>query len=135
MTNTRFRWIAGVCCLAVTMLSAIISLGVSGALLADNQGAESDEPLTITLRIKDHLFFPADLLVPAHTRFRLRIINEDSTAEEFESVSLNREKVIMGRSEGIIHLGPLAPGEYSFFGEFNPRTARGRLIVNQVDHD
>lgn len=135
MINTRFRLIARGCCLALTMLSVIVSLGHTGTLLADNQGAESDGPLTITLRIKDHLFIPADLIAPANTRFRLRIINEDATAEEFESASLNREKVIMGRSEGIIHLGPLAPGEYSFFGEFNPRTARGRLIVNQVDHD
>ena len=135
MTRTRFKSIAQACCLALTMLSVIVGLGHADALLADTHGAETDGPLTITLRIKDHLFVPAELVVPANTRFRLRIINEDATAEEFESASLNREKVIMGGSEGIVHLGPLAPGEYSFFGEFNPRTALGRLIVNQVDHD
>lgn len=104
-------------------------------VVAANQSSAADELLTITLRIKDHLFVPADLTVPANTRFRLLIINEDSTAEEFESVSLNREKVIMGNSEGVIFLGPLSPGEYSFFGEFNPRTAQGRLIVNGTDND
>ena len=99
-------------------------------VVAANQSSAADDPLTITLRIKDHLFVPAELTVPANTRFRLLIINEDNTAEEFESTALNREKVIMGNSEGAIFLGPLSPGEYSFFGEFNPRTAQGRLIVN-----
>lgn len=89
----------------------------------------SDSVLTFDLRISNHLFIPATLTVPANTRFRLRVINEDKTPEEFESAALNREKVIMGGSEGIIFLGPLAPGEYGFFGEFNPRTAQGRLIV------
>ena len=104
-------------------------------VVAGNQSSAADDPLTITLRIKDHLFVPAELTVPANTRFRLLIINEDATAEEFESVSLNREKVIMGNSEGVIFLGPLSAGEYSFFGEFNPRTAQGRLIVNGINDD
>jgi hypothetical protein len=117
--------------LATPVLRLLLLLSMGGFSMA----AESAEPLVFTLRIKDHLFIPAELLVPANTRFRLRIVNEDATAEEFESASLNREKVIMGGSEGIIHLGPLAPGEYSFFGEFNPRTAVGRLIVNETDHD
>lgn len=104
-------------------------------MVATNQGLAADDPLTFTLRIKDHLFVPAELTVPANTRFRLLIINEDATAEEFESVSLNREKVIMGNSEGVIFLGPLSAGEYSFFGEFNPRTAQGRLIVNGINDD
>ncbi len=123
----------------VLRLALLLSLGgfwvVTSMASAKNQTAESAEALVFTLRIKDHLFIPAELLVPANTRFRLRIVNEDATAEEFESASLNREKVIMGRSEGIIHLGPLAPGEYSFFGEFNPRTALGRLIVSETGHD
>lgn len=104
-------------------------------VVAGNQSSAADDPLTITLRIKDHLFVPAELTVPTNTRFRLLIINEDTTAEEFESVALNREKVIMGNSEGVIFLGPLSPGEYSFFGEFNPRTAQGRLIVSGTHHD
>ncbi|MDO9520761.1 MAG: cupredoxin domain-containing protein [Pseudohongiella sp.] len=101
------------------------------SILADvsAQTDVDDNERAFTLRIKNHLFDPAQLIVPANTRFRLLIINEDKTAEEFESASLNREKVIMGESEGTIFLGPLAPGEYSFFGEFNPRTANGKLIV------
>ena len=42
---------------------------------------------------------------------------------------MNREKVIPAGSKGIIFIGPLHPGEYSFFGEFFPKTAQGKVIV------
>lgn len=83
----------------------------------------------ITLEIKDHLFFPATIEVPAGTKVRLQISNSDSTPEEFESYGLNREKVIPGNSKTVIFIGPLKPGEYPFFGEFYPRTAQGVVIV------
>ena len=73
------------------------------------------------LRIREHLFYPSNLEVPANQKIRLVIINEDATPEEFESYELNREKVIF--------IGPLSPGEYVFFGEFYPRTAQGKIIA------
>lgn len=79
--------------------------------------------------IKDHRFNPSELTLPANTRVVLRVINQDATPEEFESHSLHREKVIPGNSHAIIRVGPLEPGNYEFFGEFNPNTARGMLIV------
>ena len=83
----------------------------------------------IELRIKDHLFYPAEVVVPANTKVKLLVINEDSTPEEFESYELNREKVIIGNSKAIIFIGPLDPGEYPFFGEFNMSTALGKIIA------
>ena len=83
----------------------------------------------ITLEIKDHLFFPATIEIPAGTKVRLQISNNDPTPEEFESYGLNREKVIPGNSKTVIFIGPLKPGEYPFFGEFYPRTAQGVVIV------
>lgn len=82
-----------------------------------------------SIRIKDHLFFPAELEVPAGTKVRLLVINEDSTPEEFESYELNREKVIPGGTRAVIFIGPLKPGTYPFFGEFYPKTAQGRIIA------
>lgn len=79
--------------------------------------------------IRDHLFFPSTLEIPAGQKIRLLIINEDATAEEFESYELNREKVITGNSRTVIFIGPLKPGEYPFFGEFYPRTAQGKIIA------
>jgi hypothetical protein len=81
------------------------------------------------IEIKNHLFVPDVLTIPANTKVKLIVYNRDPTPEEFESFELNREKVIMGGRKAIIFVGPLAPGEYPFFGEFNPQTALGKLVV------
>lgn len=81
------------------------------------------------LVIKDHLFAPAKLKVPADQKIKIRLINADTTPEEFESFPLNREKVVLGSSEAVLYLGPLKPGEYDFFGDFNPDTAKGVIIA------
>ena len=83
----------------------------------------------LTLVIKDHRFIPAELKVPAGKKVKLIIDNQDSSAEEFESQTLNREKVIPANSKGTIFIGPLAPGKYPFWGEFNEKTARGVVIA------
>lgn len=90
--------------------------------------AMAERPV-ITLEIRDHLFHPSELVVPANTKIKLIVHNLDSTPEEFESYELNREKVIMGGKKAVIFIGPLAPGEYPFFGEFNPKTAQGKVIA------
>lgn len=79
--------------------------------------------------IKNHLFIPSTVEIPAHTKVKLKIVNLDNTPEEFESYELNREKIVVGGGKITIFIGPLAPGEYPFFGEFNPRTAQGVVIV------
>jgi cupredoxin-like protein len=83
----------------------------------------------INIEIRNHLFFPDEIRIPADTKVKLLIINQDPTSEEFESYELNREKVIAGNSQAVIFIGPLAPGEYPFFGEFFPKTAQGKVIV------
>jgi plastocyanin len=82
-----------------------------------------------TLVIKDHRFTPAELAVPAGQKVRLTIENQDATPEEFESYDLNREKVVPGNGRIVVFVGPLKPGKYEFFGEFNQATARGWLIA------
>lgn len=86
-------------------------------------------PPIFELRIKDHLFFPDEVVIPANTKIKLLVKNEDATPEEFESYELNREKVIPGHTEAIIFIGPLPAGVYPFFGEFFPKTAQGRIRV------
>lgn len=81
------------------------------------------------IEIREHLFYPSELKIPAGQKVKLIIYNRDATPEEFESYELNREKVIVGNSQGIVFIGPLKPGEYPFFGEFNPKTAQGKIIV------
>lgn len=90
--------------------------------------AQAEVPV-FTIEIRDHLFFPSELVIPANTKVKLLVINQDPTPEEFESYELNREKVIMGGAKATIFIGPLTPGQYPFFGEFNPKTAQGLIRV------
>lgn len=91
--------------------------------------AVAAEPLEVHLAIQNHLFIPDVLKIPARKKVRLRIVNEDDAAEEFESYPLNREKIVPGKGEVFLFIGPLEPGEYAFFGEFHPTTAQGKIVV------
>jgi len=82
-----------------------------------------------TLTIREHRFEPAELEVPAGKKIKLVVKNEDSTPEEFESRSLKREKVIPGKSQATVSIGPLDPGTYDFFGEFHEESAKGRIVA------
>ena len=82
-----------------------------------------------TIVIKDHRFTPAELTVPAGQEIRLVVENQDPTPEEFESYQLNREKMVPGNGRIVVFVGPLKPGKYEFFGEFNMATARGWLVA------
>lgn len=84
---------------------------------------------TITLTCKDGVFTPQTIEAPAQEKFKLIVKNEGTSAEEFESHELNREKVIAPGQSATIFLGPLPAGSYSFFGEFHPKTAQGKLII------
>ena len=97
------------------------------ALLASSMVAAKTPIIEIT--IKDHLFYPSELVIPANKKVKLLVINADETAEEFESYELNREKIITGNSKSIIFIGPLPAGRYPFFGEFYPKTAQGVIIA------
>lgn len=88
--------------------------------------AEIDE---FELVLKEHLFYPARLEVPAGRKVKLVIHNQDDTPEEFDSFDLNREKVIFPYRKATVYIGPLKPGVYDFFGEFNPNTARGQVVA------
>lgn len=90
--------------------------------------AAAAEP-DVLLVIRNHRFEPAELKVPAGQRIKLVVHNQDSTPEEFESHSLNREKVIPGGAKATIYIGPLKPGRYEFFGEYNEATAKGVVVA------
>lgn len=82
-----------------------------------------------TLIIKDHRFQPAELAIPSGKKIKLVVENQDATPEEFESHSLNREKVVAGHGSATIYIGPLTPGRYPFYGEFHEATAQGIIVA------
>ena len=97
------------------------------AAAAFSTGARAQDAFVLT--IKDHRFEPTELQVPAGKKFKLRVKNLDATPEEFDSSDLRREKVIPGKSEATIMIGPLKPGTYKFVGEFHEATAKGTLVA------
>ncbi len=101
-----------------------LALGILAMALGT--AAAEDE---IRVVIKDHQFSPSEVRVKANTKLKLIISNEDATAEEFESFSLNREKVVRAGQSITIFLPPLRPGSYDFFGDFHPDMAKGKVIA------
>lgn len=109
----KFRWLPVFCVLAFAAAAMV---------------AVADEPPTIAVTLKDHRFSPAEIHVPTGKPVILKVTNEDSTPEEFDSTALQVEKVIVGGAYGTIHLRPLGPGRYKFMGEYHSDTAQGVVI-------
>jgi hypothetical protein len=103
-----------------------LALVLAASLLSFPALADTPE---YTLTLKDHQFTPDTLEVPADTKVKLLVKNLDATPEEFEIYNPKRSKIIPANSEGSMLVGPFKPGEYKFEGEFNPKTAIGKIIV------
>jgi hypothetical protein len=109
-------------------MRAWILAGLMAVNLAAAGAAAAADP-EFKLILKDHKFDPVELTVPAGVKVKLVVENQDPTPEEFESYSLNREKIVPGKGSIVVFVGPLKPGRYEFFGEFNEKTARGALVA------
>jgi plastocyanin len=105
------------------------TLAVFGIVALVTTGAASAQADDYVLTIKDHRFTPAEIKVPANQRVTITVVNEDATAEEFESSTLKVEKVVAGKSKGVVRIGPLKPGRYPFIGEYHEATAKGVIIA------
>jgi plastocyanin len=101
---------------ALTILTAIIA----APAMADDT--------VVTITIKSHRFVPDMVEIPAGTKVKIVVRNEDTTTSEFESVEFHREKVVQPGSEITLFVGPLDPGSYEFFDDFHSET-RGHLVV------
>ena len=100
--------------------------GLAAVLLLAPAGARADD---LTLTLKNHKFTPAEIKVPANKRVKLTVVNDDPTPEEFDSSDLKVEKVVPGKSKGIVRIGPLSPGRYHFTGEYHESTAKGVVVA------
>ncbi len=109
------------------MTSHLLVPALVGLLLAAPARAADEDQFKLT--IENHTFEPAELVVPAGRKIKLSVENRDPTPEEFESHSLNREKIIAGKSTATIFIGPLKPGSYAFVGEYHEKTAKGTIVA------
>lgn len=97
------------------------------ALLVASPAAAADDA-TASLTIRNRAFEPPELTVTAGQKIELHVRNADAAASEFESETLHREKVVPAGQEVVVYIGPLRPGSYEFFDDFNPK-ARGHIVA------
>jgi cupredoxin-like protein len=106
-------------------MKRLVFLGFLASLIAPS--ALADAPPTLVL--KDHKFLPIEIHVKANQANVITLVNRDDTAEEFDSTALKVEKVVAGHDQGDVRIRPLAPGRYTFMGEFHSATAQGVVIA------
>jgi cupredoxin-like protein len=102
------------------VMGLVMGLGLTGSHAADRPA--------VSLEIRDGQFVPRDVQVPAGEKIELHVSNSQARPAEFESGELRREKVIRPGQQVSIYIGPLRPGTYEFFDDFNP-SARGHLVA------
>jgi plastocyanin len=102
------------------LAAVLFVLLTGGPVWADDAG--------IVITIKDNQFVPSTVEIPAGTKVKIIVRNEDKTTSEFESVDFHREKVVQPGGEITVFVGPLDRGSYEFFDDFHPAT-RGHLIA------
>ena len=95
-------------------LTALALLALSAA------GAAHAEELTFQVTFDNGKIEPLRIEVPAKTRIRLELINKGDTPAEFESKPLRLEKVLAPKSQSVLVIRTLDPGEYPFFDDFHP---------------
>jgi plastocyanin len=98
------------------------------ALVFAASAARADEPVAVSIMIKDHQFEPAEVHAPPGKAIKFAVKNLGSIAAEFESDTLHVEKVIPPGTEATVRVRPLEPGRYVFFDDFH-RATQGLLIV------
>jgi heme/copper-type cytochrome/quinol oxidase subunit 2 len=91
--------------------------------------AGAEDPATIEVTIRGHQFSPAEIHVPSGKPVILHITNADDTVEEFDSVALQVEKVIVAGHYATVRLRPLGAGRFPFMGEYHAATAKGVVIA------
>lgn len=109
-----------------------IVAGIAAALLAavaiGCSGARAEDPVSLSVTMKDHKFEPAELHAPPGKPIAIHVKNLNTIVSEFESSDLHFEKIVPVGSEAVVYVRPLQPGRYNFFDDFHHAT-QGFLVV------
>jgi len=107
---------------AIAQSMALLFFILSGA------NAYAKETPSFSIDITDNGFIPSVVTIPAGQKVSLAVRNGSKLPVEFESYSLNREKIVPAGSRIRIWIGPLKPGKYPFFNDFNP-SQTGQIVA------
>ena len=97
------------------------------ALLA--VGAHAEELTVYKLTVRDGIYDPIQIDVPAGKRFKLEISNLGKGAVEFESRDLKQEKVLAAGAKSSVVINALKPGTYVFIDEYHADAPKGRIVA------
>jgi hypothetical protein len=101
---------------------------IAGAASLALSAVPSARAADTVITIKDGKFVPSEISVPAGTKLKLIVRNQDKSMSEFESIELHREKTVGPGQEISVFVGPLDAGSYEFFDDFHPQN-RGHLVA------
>lgn len=96
--------------------TSVVALALSLCATAD---LRAEEMPVIEVTLNDGVVTPQHIEVEAGKPFKLAIRNIGSTAAEFESLRLYKEKVLAPGAESFLVFRRLSPGVYPFFEEFH----------------
>jgi hypothetical protein len=110
------------------VVTAVRRFALFAVLMAATAGSGFAADPQVSISLRDHQFVPSDVPVPAGVKVELLVKNEQTVNAEFESTVLHREKIVQPGGTVSVFVGPLTPGTYEFFDDFNQAT-RGRLVA------
>lgn len=111
------------------MLARILFACIAAGIFVMPGSAFAADPLLLS--IHDNRFEPQLLAVPAGVKLKLVVRNQGDLPAEFESTDLSREVIVRGHGEATIYIGPLDPGSYRFFNDFN-REMQGTIVAKSA---
>ncbi|MCA1297397.1 cupredoxin domain-containing protein [Stappia indica] len=83
------------------------------------------------MELRDGVVTPTRIVVEAGTTFKIVLRNTGTTAAEFESLRMRKEKVLGPGVTSFVVIRRLSPGSYPFFDEFHmdKETAHGVIVA------
>ena len=103
-----------------------LALAAAGWLVA--VPAAADQPVSLSVTIKDHKFDPAELHAPPGQPIAIHVKNLNPIVSEIESGDLHFEKIVPAGTEAVVYVRPQQPGRYNFYDDFHHET-QGYLVV------
>lgn len=111
-----------------SIVVGVVAVVVLGVAAIGCSGARAEEPVNLSVTMKDQKFEPAELHAPPGKPIAIHVKNLNTIVTEFESSDLHVEKIVPVGSEAVVYVRPLQPGRYNFFDDFHHAT-QGFLVV------
>ena len=96
---------------------------------AVSAAAAAQELPAFEIVMKDGVFSPSRVQVPAGKRVKLVLKNAGRGPAEFENLRMHIEKVLAPGVTSFVVLNALKPGEYRFVDEFRPGSAALTVVA------